>query len=277
MMIPCRQHRYLGPLKAAILDWAGTVVDHGCMAPVAAFMQAFAAAGVPITATEARLPMGMAKWHHIRAIADQPRIASVWKKRYEQPPSDGDVDRLYSEFLPLQTQVVEENAELIEGALMTLQGLRARGLKIGSTTGYPRAVMNVVAARAGAQGYVVDTIVTAEDTRRGRPSPFPAMRALSDLDVFPVEAAVKIGDTVVDVEEGLNGGMWTIAVAVAGNEVGLSPMEWKALPEHERSRLRQVAYDRLYAAGAHYVVDSIADVLPVVDDIAARLAWGEKP
>ena len=51
-----------------VLDWAGTTVDFGCMAPVATFMQAFAETGVPITVAEARAPMGMPKWQHIQAI-----------------------------------------------------------------------------------------------------------------------------------------------------------------------------------------------------------------
>jgi phosphonoacetaldehyde hydrolase len=88
---------------------------------------------------------------------------------------------------------------------------------------------------------------------------------------------VKIGDTSVDIGEGLNGGMWSVGVAVTGNEVGLTVAEYAALPAEERRRLAQVATDRLLAAGAHYVVDSLVDVIPVLDSIEARLAAGEKP
>ena len=119
--------------------------------------------------------------------------------------------------------------------------MRARGMTIGSTTGYPRAVMAVVARAAAAQGYVPDCVVCAEDTPKGRPGPFPALKALIDMAVSPVEAVVKIGDTVVDVEEGLNGGMWSIGITVTGNEVGLSLEEWQALPEAEQARLRAAA------------------------------------
>ncbi len=63
------QHaHYAGPLRAVVLDWAGTTVDFGCMAPVATFVQAFEDSGVPITVEEARAPMGMPKWQHIQAI-----------------------------------------------------------------------------------------------------------------------------------------------------------------------------------------------------------------
>ena len=58
-------------LKAAILDWAGTVVDHGSRAPMGAFVRAFAQFGVTVSIADARGPMGMAKWDHIRAVGQR--------------------------------------------------------------------------------------------------------------------------------------------------------------------------------------------------------------
>jgi phosphonoacetaldehyde hydrolase len=269
--------RYCGKLKAAVLDWAGTLVDYGCYAPVASVIAAFEAVGVAVSTAEARAPMGQSKWQHLRAVLDQPRIATAWLAQHGRRASNADVDAIYARFLPLQTAMVAEHAELIAGALDAIAGMRARGMRVGSTTGYPRVVMEVVAARARAQGFVADCVVTADDTPLGRPSPFPALKALAELGVYPVEAAVKIGDTVVDIEEGLNGGMWSVGLAVSGNEVGLGLAEWQALPAREQQALRHAAAARLAAAGAHYVIDSIADIAPVLDDIDRRLAQAEKP
>ena len=55
-------------LRGVVFDWAGTVVDHGSRAPVAALQDVFAGAGVPVTVAEARLSMGIAKRDHIRCI-----------------------------------------------------------------------------------------------------------------------------------------------------------------------------------------------------------------
>lgn len=268
---------YQGPLRAAILDWAGTVVDHGCMAPAAVFRQAFAANGVEITVAQARAPMGMPKWDHIKAISQMAPVAEAWESVHGRRPTDADVDTVYERFLPLQVETVEHFSDLIPGALDAISAMRARGLKIGSTTGYPRPVMEVTERIAREQGYVPDCVVCAGDTPAGRPGPYPALKALIDMEVSPVEAVVKIGDTVADIEEGLNGGMWTIAVTVTGNEVGLSLDDWNALPADDRDRLRKHAQAKLAAAGAHYVVDSLAEVLPALDDIEACLAIGEKP
>lgn len=268
---------YRGPLRAVVLDWAGTTCDHGCLAPAATFIAAFASAQVPITMEQARAPMGMAKWQHIRMITRMPTVAEAWERHHGRLPTDSDVDTLYEHFLPLQIETVARNSELIEGVLDVVSAMRQRGLKIGSTTGYPGAVMEVVVRVAKAQGYEPDSIVTADDTPLGRPGPFPAFKTLIDMGVHPVEAVVKIGDTVVDIEEGLNGGMWAVGVAVTGNEVGLSAEDWAAQPADRKAALRDRASARLSSAGAHFVVDSLAHVLPVLDQIEAALARGEKP
>lgn len=276
-MSPERPRRYKGPLRAAVLDWAGTTVDHGCMAPVLSFMQAFSGAGVPISVAEARAPMGKPKWDHIKAIVDDEAVALRWQEVHGRRPDDGDVDRLYERFLPLQVQTVGEHAELVPGALEAVAAMRARGMAVATTTGYPREVMDVVVQEAKRQGYEPDVTICAGDTPTGRPGPFMALEALVRLSVSPVEAVVKIGDTVVDIEEGLSGGMWSVGVAASGNEVGLPAGDYAALPVEERRRLCGAAAEVLLEAGAHYVVESIADVLPVLDSIEERLRAGEKP
>jgi phosphonoacetaldehyde hydrolase len=270
-------HRYLGPLRAVVLDWAGTTVDYGCMAPVATFVQAFAESGVPITVAEARAPMGMPKWQHIQAIMRMEPVATRWHAVHGGPPQDRDVDALYARFLPLQVQTVAQHCDVIPGVVETVGALRSRGIAVASTTGYPREVMDVVVRVAAEQGYETDVTICAGDTPAGRPGPFMALQALIRLSISPVEAVVKIGDTIVDIEEGLNGGMWSVGVAVTGNEVGLTASEYAAQPAEERLRLAKQATERLLAAGAHYVVDSLGDVLPVLEEIEARLAEGEKP
>ena len=271
------RRRYAGPIRAAIFDWAGTTVDFGCQAPITSLVDAFAKVGVEVPLATARLPMGMAKWDHIRALLDMPAVAAAWHRAHGRDPITADVDDLYDRFLPLQVAAVERHAVLIPGTVETMAALKARGIRIGTTTGFPRPVMEVVIPAAARQGYAPEVIVCAGETPSGRPGPAMALKALIELDVHPVQAAVKIGDTVVDVAEGLNGGMWTIALAVSGNEVGLTAPEWAALPAERQAALRRTATERLGQAGAHEVVDSIAEVPAAIDRIEARIAVGETP
>jgi phosphonoacetaldehyde hydrolase len=271
------QRVYRGPVRAALLDWAGTTMDFGCMAPAVVFVKVFERAGVPITMDEARAPMGAHKRVHIQKITQLETVRERWTARHGKPPAEGDVDRMFADFVPLQLDCLSDYSAMIPGALEVVASLRARGIKIGSTTGYLRDMMEINLRDAKKQGYEPDSTVCASDVPAGRPYPYMCLQNVINLQVWPVEACVKVDDTVPGVEEGLNSGMWTIGLAVSGNEVGLSLADWRALPAAEQETRRRRAYDRMTMAGAHYVVDTIAEMLPCFNDIEARLARGEKP
>jgi phosphonoacetaldehyde hydrolase len=268
---------YRGPIQAALLDWAGTTMDFGCMAPAIVFVKVFERAGVPISMDEARAPMGAHKRVHIQKITELEPVRARWQARHGRPPGEQDVDRMFADFVPLQLECLSEHSGLIPGTLEAVAALRARGIKIGSTTGYLRDMMEINLRDAKAQGYEPDSTVCASDVPAGRPLPYMCLQNVIHLQVSPVEACVKIDDTIPGIEEGLNAGMWSIGLAISGNEIGLPLEAWRALPEGAQQGRRERAYDRMRRAGAHYVVDTIADVLPCFDDIRARLARGEKP
>ena len=106
----------------------------------------------------------------------------------------------------------------------------------------------------------------------GGPAPWMCMLNAMELNVYPMRAFVKIGDTLPDIAEGLNAGMWTIAVTQSGNEFGLSAADVAALDRREISARNKAIEQRMHAAGAHYVIATIADVPPILDAIDARLA-----
>jgi phosphonoacetaldehyde hydrolase len=271
------QRRYTGPVRAVVLDWAGTTVDFGCLAPAAVFQRIFADAGVPVSVDEARAFMGRHKRDHIQAMLDTPAVRTRWLEAHGRAPGEADVDRLFAEFVPQQLAALETNRAVIPGAAQTAAELRRRGIAIGSTSGYTREMMERVTASAAGEGYAPDVVVAVDEVARGRPSPFMAQRAMERLDVWPAAACVKVGDTVSDVEEGLNAGMWTVSVAVSGNEVGLALADWQSLSAERQQALRETAVTRLARAGAHYVVDTVADLPAALDAIEAALARGERP
>jgi phosphonoacetaldehyde hydrolase len=264
-------------LKAVVFDWAGTTIDYGSRAPMGAFVDVFAQFKVDVSVEEARRPMGLPKWDHIKALVSQSDIAARWRAVHGNPPTDGDVDRIYEVFVPLNRRVVTDYADLIPGTAETVADARARGLKIGSTTGYTREIMEPLLPLARAQGYVPDNLVCASDLSAGRPTPLMMYRCFVDLGVWPAEAVVKVDDTVPGIAEGLAAGCWTVGVAVSGNAMGLSREQVSALPEVERSNRREQAMRELVLGGAHYVVDTIADLPSVLDIIEGRLARGERP
>jgi len=271
------QRTYRGQLKAVILDWAGTTVDYGCFAPVAAFMRVFEAQGVPITVAQARAPMGLGKRDHIRAIAAMEPVAAQWQAVFKRPCQPADIDALHQTFESVLLDSITEHADVIPGTLEATADLRARGILIGSTTGYTRTLMARLVPEVKRRGYAPDWIVCVDEVPAGRPAPWMALQCMMDLGVYPAEAIVKIGDTVPDIQEGLNAGMWTIGVIKTGNEFGLSEQEIAALDKETFAAKRDQVVARFAQAGAHYVVDSIGDCIPLIDEINTRLARGARP
>jgi phosphonoacetaldehyde hydrolase len=264
-------------LKAVILDWAGTVVDHGSRAPMGAFVRAFAQFGVTISIDDARGPMGMAKWDHISAVGRAPAVAAAWRAAHGRDFADADADAIFEVFEPMNVAAIKDHADIIPGALEALAAIRAMGLKIGSTTGYTRPIMAELAPIAAAAGYAPEVTVCAGDLPAGRPSPLMMWHAMAALGVWPAETVVKVDDTPPGIGEGVNAGTWTVGLALTGNIAGLSAEALAALPEPDRAAIRARATAEMKAAGADYVIDSIATLPDVLAKIEARLAAGDKP
>ena len=271
------QRFYAGPVDAVILDWAGTTIDFGSRAPVTAFMELFEAEGIEVTQAQAREPMGTEKSEHIRRMLANPSIQSQWQTLKGQPSNEDDIQRLYHAFEPIQTRIVNDRSALIPGWKAVFDQLQQQGIKVGSNTGYGPGMMAPALAAAKQQGYTPASTVYATDVLRGRPYPDMALKVALDLQLEHVHACIKVDDTLPGIEEGLRAGMWTVGVSTSGNEVGLDREAWEALPDAQQQVYRQRAEQRLFDAGAHYVIDSVASLMAVIDDINGRLEVGDRP
>ena len=240
-------------LQAAILDWAGTVVDFGSFAPTQIFVEAFAEFDVQVSIDEARGPMGMGKCDHIRTLCDQPQIAERYRKVFGRAPSDDDVTAIYNRFMPLQIE------------------------KIGSCSGYPKVVMDKVVELAEKNGYVADHVVATDETPNGRPWPAQALANVIALGIDDVAACVKVDDTVPGILEGRRAGMWTVALVCSGNALGLTHEGYKALDAGTLERERKRIHGMFEGSRPHYLIDTINELPEVVADINRRLAAGEMP
>jgi phosphonoacetaldehyde hydrolase len=268
---------YTGAVRAVVLDWGGTAVDYGCVGPVAAFIEVFRRRGVDVTTTEARGPMGLMKKDHVRRMCETESVATKWQTVHGRRPDERDVDTMYEELEPLMASSVAATAEPIPGLHEALAEFRKAGIRIGSCTGYTAPIMDVLAEAARKRGYAPDSVVCPSDVPAGRPYPWMCYQNAMNLDVYPMDAMVKIGDTVTDIQEGLNAGMWTIGVTQTGNELGLTESEVAALAPAELRRRLGVVESRLHMAGAHYLTESVASCPTLIAVINERLARGERP
>lgn len=171
--------------------------------------------------------------------------------------------------------MVAEYSTPIDGVPETVAALREKGIKIGSTTGYTSQMMERVLPKAAAQGYRADCVVTPDVTGAGRPGPFMLFECMRQLDVYPPKAVVKVGDTVVDMQEGKNAGAWSIGILTGSNLLGLTRDEYEAMDRQELKTLKSRATSRYYEAGADRVIDSIRELPLAIEELNRRLASGE--
>ena len=251
-------------LAAIIFDWAGTMVDFGSCAPVIAMREAFAAEGVSVTDADIRAGMGLAKRDHVISVFARPQAATSWRDAHGSIANDADVERIFVSLEPLMQKAGVARAELIPGAAEVATHLRAEGVRIGSTTGYTRAMMTPILAAAAKLGYAPDVVVCAGETIEGRPSPLMIWKALVELGAWPAAAVVKVDDAPVGMAEGRNAGCFTIGVAASGNAMGLDSEAYAALSDGERVARLTAARAELLAAGADIVIDTVADLIPAL-------------
>ncbi len=272
-----KNNRFTGPLKAVIFDWAGTIADYGCFAPTGAFIEIFRRKGIDITTKEARGPMGMHKREHINEITKYPRIREQWLKTHRKNCSEQDIDDMYAEFIPLQISVLEKHSDIVPELRQAVKVIRSSDLKIGSTTGYNREMMQVVTAAAARQGFRPDCMICASDVPAGRPAPWMAFKNAEALGIYPMEAIVKIGDTVADIREGINAGMWSVGVIKSSNEMGLTLDEVSDLDPLELEEKMAEVKNTFLVAGADFVIDTLADISELLNNINLKLAAGQGP
>lgn len=255
-------------IEAVIFDWAGTTVDFGCFAPVQVFVQIFEQAGVPVTIEEARKPMGMLKIDHIRTMLEMPRISAAFEEVHGRPFTEEDVQTLYGQFEEALMKTLAKYTDPIAGVCETVQTLREQGIKIGSTTGYTREMMEVVTREAKKKGYASDFLATADDTNQfGRPYPYMLFRNIEALQIQSTKSVVKVGDTTSDMQEAKNAGVLAIGVIVGSSEMGYTEAEYAALPEDEKHKLIEATRKKFEASGADYTIETMPDLLPLLEQI----------
>lgn len=254
-------------IKCIIMDWAGTAVDYGCFAPVAAFIESFKAIGISVTASETRAHMGLTKIEEIRALFESERINSCFREKFGRNYNEEDVQARFAEFQRILFATLEEYTDPIPYVTDIIAQLRAQGIKVGSTTGYTKDMMNVIIPAAAQKGYVIDNCVTSDDLPAGRPNPYMIFQNMCQLAIPCCQSVLKYGDTISDIKEGVNAGVWSVGVILGSNELALTKEEVETMPAKELERRKQEVRMRMYAAGAHYVVDDIRELPELIEAI----------
>jgi len=263
-------------IQLVIFDWAGTVIDFGSCAPTGAFLKAFALKGIEPTVAEVRAPMGLHKKDHIREMLKGERLRQQWRTVVGRDWAEADVEEIYRIVTPMQVEAAKACSTLVPGVLECVAHLRSLGIKIGASTGYFREAAEVCYAAGREQGFVPDFTICADDVPAGRPAPWMIYRVMEALNVYPPTTVVKIGDTRIDIEDGVNAAAWSVGVTDSSSEMGLSPKEFAALSEADREQRREAIRDIFFAAGADGAMDTLADLPELIVELNKILAETEE-
>ncbi len=120
------------------------------------------------------------------------------------------VAALDEHFTPAYERHATELVRPFPGAVALLERLQLAGVAVGVVTSKARVRYTADVAR-GELAHLVAAVACAEDVARGKPDPLPVHHVLEQLEV-PVDRAVLIGDTTVDIAAGRAAGTRTIGV-----------------------------------------------------------------
>jgi len=258
-------------IQAVVFDWAGTTIDYGCRAPLAVFLELFKNKGIPITVEEASKPMGKLKIEHIRELLSFDRIKNEYLRIYNRSPSEETITEFNCEFEKALFSILPNFTDPLPHVLETIKRLRFLGLKIGSTTGYTKEMMDIIVPIVERKGYKPDYIVTSNEVKQGRPYPWMLYKNAIKLEIGKMDRIVKVGDTIADIQEGRNADCWSVGVIEGSSLMGLTQEEYEKA-DKEFINLKKSEVRRKYLHnGADFVINSLTDLPELIEKINYQL------
>lgn len=254
-------------VEAVIFDWAGTIVDFGSMDPVIALKNTFDSLEIDVSLEEIRKSMGKHKKDHIQDILATNECTEQWKVLHNRMWTEEDVAAIYETFKEELSQVLATETEMMEGVEALFTSLKSQGIKVGSTTGYTKEMLQLVTDQIENQSLLPDYIVTASDVEKSRPSPDMIEKNMHMMGLKNRSQIINVGDTEVDIIAGKNAGAYSVGVIIGSSELGLSKEEFQALDDEERQKVITKTANAFKNAGADAVVKQLGDLENVIKEL----------
>jgi phosphonatase-like hydrolase len=186
------------PVDLVAFDMGGTTVRDEGVVPYA-FRRALEPLGIRLDEEEIAAVRGADKREAIRRL--------LRRARGDTPDLDAASRDAYARFVAaLREGYAEAPLAEVDGASALFAWLRERGAKVALTTGFDRAIRDLILGRLGWIDGRVDAAVSAEEVAAGRPAPYMLFRAMELTGTRSVRRLATVGDTVVDLEAGVNAG-----------------------------------------------------------------------
>jgi phosphonatase-like hydrolase len=202
-------------IRLVLFDLAGTTVKDdagGASLVVTTMVETFREAGLSLTPAAVAAHRGRDKREVIQRLLEANPPAPTQRLLAEP-------EQLLARFLARLDEHVHELQE-IPGSAATFAFLQARGVRVGVGSGFPLDLVQRIVARMGwLQRKLIDYVESTETFGAGRPAPLMIQDAMRSFGLGDARAVIKVGDTPVDIEEGRNAGVWTVAVTTGSQSL----------------------------------------------------------
>ena len=185
--------------ELVVFDMAGTTVKDKNYVGIA-FHEAMKSYGYEVAVEEINPIMGYEKPLAIRMMLEKHEIG---KDRI----TDVLVNDIHSEFVERMINFYSTTNEIapLPDVEETFAALKEDGIKIALNTGFSRDIADVIIGRLGWESKI-DYLIASDEVEHGRPYPDMIRKIMAELDIDSPEKVVKVGDTEVDINEGINAG-----------------------------------------------------------------------
>jgi len=185
-----------------IFDMIGTTIkdsNSGASLIINAFQQAFHSNGYEISYEKLNQQRGKRKLEAVRNILQREGLDEEL------------TNKIYADFMNLLHQSVHAFSA-IDGAVEAFHYAKEKNIKIGLGSGLPIDFMRSIIQQVGWKWNDFDYIGSSDELPKGRPHPVMILEAMKKLNLKLPSKVLKIGDTVVDVQEGKNAHVLTAMV-----------------------------------------------------------------
>jgi phosphonatase-like hydrolase len=192
-------------IACVVFDMAGTTIDEDNIV-YKTLLKAISEDGVALSLEDV-LEHGAGK-EKLNAIQD---ILSI----YGTPEQQGHAELIFANFLSyLENAYNDFPIKEIVNAEEVLKSLRKQGIVVVLNTGYDKNTASKLLDKINWKENVqYDLLVTASDVVNSRPSPDMIIKAMNHFSITDASSVVKVGDSVIDIEEGKNANcLYTIGV-----------------------------------------------------------------
>jgi phosphonatase-like hydrolase len=183
-------------LKMIVFDMAGTTVDEQNVV-YKTLHRAISEAGFELSLDDV-----------LRQGAGKEKMQAIFDILQDKHLEKSELQVIYNKFLLLLDEAYQ-HLEVVPqpGAVEIFYYLKAQNIKVVLNTGYNQQTADQLLAKLNWKvGVEIDGLITASQVRANRPQPDMILLAMEQMGITNCEEVAKVGDSIIDIEEGKNAG-----------------------------------------------------------------------